>query len=82
MQARPPSSCTLCSGTTAPAPRGIKDELAALLRKEGKTWQEVVREYVASVKLLMQEAEELERLLDGLGERIEKRLATPPPPVS
>ncbi|TFK79379.1 FMN-linked oxidoreductase [Polyporus arcularius HHB13444] len=81
------------------------DELAALLRKEGKTWQEVMREYVqktslregqtagiegaaagavseASVKLLMQEAEKLERLLDGLGERIKKRLATPPPPVS
>ncbi len=100
--------------------REIKDELAALLRKEGKTWQEVVRESVektslregqtaevegagsgagavseASVKLLVQEAEELKRLLDGLGERIEKRLegttlardgqvvaVTPPPPAS
>ncbi|TFK88029.1 hypothetical protein K466DRAFT_565030, partial [Polyporus arcularius HHB13444] len=98
--------------------REIKDELAALLRREGKTWQEVVRESVektslregqtaevegagagsvseASVKLLVQEAEELKRLLDGLGERIEKRLegttlardgqvvaVTPPPPAS
>ena len=75
--------------------REIKDELAALLRKEGKTWQEVVREAVektsfrdvkenapsaeeqsgslkeASIQLLVQEAEELKRLLDGLGERIE-----------
>lgn len=76
--------------------REIKDELAALLRKEGKTWQEVVRETVektslredqvqtigqelagglkdASIQLLVQEAQELKRLLDGLGERIEKR---------
>ncbi|KAI0701460.1 dihydroorotate dehydrogenase [Cerioporus squamosus] len=75
--------------------REIKDELAALLRKEGRTWQEVVREAVektslregrtaeaegseslseASVKLLVQEAEELKRLLDGLGERMEKQV--------
>ncbi|RPD58794.1 hypothetical protein L226DRAFT_493733 [Lentinus tigrinus ALCF2SS1-7] len=73
--------------------REIKDELAALLRKEGKTWKEVVSEAVeknslregqapkttegeslgaASVALLVQEAEELKRLLDGLGERMEK----------
>lgn len=74
------------------AARQIKDELAALLRKEGTTWQAVVKESVdktslreglkvggdgegvgeASVKLLVQEAEELKRLLDGLGERLEK----------
>ncbi|KAI0629103.1 dihydroorotate dehydrogenase [Trametes polyzona] len=77
-------------------PREVKDELTALLRKEGKTWTQVVQESVAqlslkdappapasqaeeesvrepSVKLLVEEAEELKRLLDGLGERMEKK---------
>ena len=72
------------------AARAIKDELAGLLRKEGKTWREVVREAVEqhsfheqpteipvwadaepAVDVLHQEAEELKRLLDGLGETIE-----------
>ncbi|KAI0372679.1 dihydroorotate dehydrogenase [Pilatotrama ljubarskyi] len=79
--------------------RQVKDELAALLRAEGKTWKQVVREAVAqnslkesagaasreaedgavgqaretSVRLLVQEAEELKRLLDGLGERMERK---------
>ena len=75
--------------------RAVKDELVALLRAEGRTWGEVVKDAVersawrepvveptrdtveggkgqgeASVKLLVQEAEELKRLLDGLGERM------------
>ena len=74
--------------------RHIKDELTELLRKEGKTWREVVREAVAkhslreqqpaasqapsggdsSVQVLVQEAEELKRLLDELGQRLEKNL--------
>ncbi|KAI0351925.1 dihydroorotate dehydrogenase [Trametes cingulata] len=86
--------------------RQVKDELAALLRAEGKTWQQVVQQAVAqnslkegstgepqskgqreegpvgqaaeaaretSIKLLVQEAEELKRLLDGLGERMERK---------
>ncbi|CDO68192.1 hypothetical protein BN946_scf184938.g44 [Trametes cinnabarina] len=88
--------------------RQVKDELAALLRQEGKTWSQVVQEAVAqtsfketatsenagsaqgqnvdatdgsgsdsaresSIKLLVEEAQELKRLLDGLGERIEKK---------
>ncbi|KAI0816987.1 dihydroorotate dehydrogenase [Trametes gibbosa] len=69
-------------------PRQVKDELVALLRKEGTTWAQVVQQSVAlhsqnvapdadamqesNVKLLVQEAEELKRLLDGLGERMER----------
>ncbi|KAI9063868.1 hypothetical protein FKP32DRAFT_1611618 [Trametes sanguinea] len=88
--------------------REVKDELAALLRQEGKTWAQVVQEAVAqtslkesaiarnapatqgqsadassdsgsdaaresSIKLLVEEAEELKRLLDGLGERLEQK---------
>ncbi|KAH9926271.1 uncharacterized protein BXZ73DRAFT_102954 [Epithele typhae] len=74
------------------AAREIKDELAALLRAEGTTWQAVVTDAVertawrepspappkakekeggeVSVQLLVQEAEELKKLLDGLGERL------------
>ncbi|KAI0774800.1 dihydroorotate dehydrogenase [Trametes elegans] len=96
--------------------REVKDELAALLRKEGTTWAQVVREAVAekslkpderlaavegseegraeSVKLLVQEAEELKRLLEGLGERMKEKagegvslaggqqyVAVTPPPI-
>ena len=84
------------------AAREIKDELAALLRAEGRTWQAVVREAVErdswrapppppppaepTVQLLVQEAEELKRLLDGLGERMdagvgdaEPAVVSPPP---
>ncbi|KAI0657953.1 dihydroorotate dehydrogenase [Cubamyces menziesii] len=77
--------------------RQVKDELATLLRQEGKTWSQVVQEAVAqtslketatqgadsgsesqesretSIKLLVDEAEELKRLLDGLGERMEQK---------
>ncbi|KAL1943021.1 hypothetical protein VTO73DRAFT_4692 [Trametes versicolor] len=71
--------------------RQVKDELTALLRQQGTTWAQVVRESVAqhslkdvlkekkvevprepSVRLLVEEAEELKRLLDELGTRIEK----------
>ncbi|KAI0741482.1 hypothetical protein C8Q80DRAFT_1221523 [Daedaleopsis nitida] len=73
--------------------RQIKDELTTLLRREGKTWQEVVREAVeqtslhesrdrgsslriddtseASVHLLVEEAEELRRLVDELAQRLD-----------
>ena len=70
------------------AARAIKDELVELLRKEGTTWREVVRGAVEqhsfreppppppvvepTVEVLHQEAEELKRLLDGLGEKIEE----------
>ncbi|PIL25345.1 hypothetical protein GSI_13234 [Ganoderma sinense ZZ0214-1] len=69
------------------AARAIKDELVELLREEGKTWREVVRDAVErhsfreppappveepTVEVLRQEAEELKRLLDGLGEKIEE----------
>ncbi|KAM5544300.1 hypothetical protein V8D89_001960 [Ganoderma adspersum] len=74
------------------AARTIKDELVELLRMEGKTWREVVRDAVEqhsfreppppaaaepTVDVLLQEAEELKRLLDGLGERIEKGVESP-----
>lgn len=71
--------------------RQVKDELTALLRQQGTTWAQVVRESVVqhslkdapkeknvevprepSVRLLVEEAEELKRLLDELGARIEK----------
>ncbi|KAI1788161.1 Dihydroorotate dehydrogenase-domain-containing protein [Ganoderma leucocontextum] len=71
--------------------RAIKDELAEILRQEGKTWREVVREAVEqhsfreqpkqvpapasaepTMEVLQQEAEELKRLIDGFGERMEK----------
>lgn len=71
--------------------RQVKDELTALLRQQGTTWAQVVRESVAqhslkdapkekeaevarepSVPLLLEEAEELKRLVDELGARMEK----------
>ena len=78
-----------CAALPGPwAARAIKDELVELLRKEGTTWREVVREAVErhsfreasppppvvepTVEVLHQEAEELKRLLDGLGEKIEE----------
>lgn len=60
--------------------RRIKDELTDLLRKEGTSWRQVVlksttelslKESVrGDVSVLVEEAEELKKLLDGLGERI------------
>ncbi|OBZ65257.1 Dihydroorotate dehydrogenase (quinone), mitochondrial [Grifola frondosa] len=71
----------------AGTPRRIKDELAAALAREGRTWMEVVRAAedelswrapekvevaeVGTVRQLIEEAEELKRLLDGLGARME-----------
>ena len=65
------------------APRRIKDELTALLRKEGTTWSAVVKKAVkekslpvpvkageGTVAQLIEEAQELNSLLDKLGERI------------
>lgn len=65
--------------------RRIKDELTEALKKEGKTWTDVVQKATAelslkpttpapnppegSVRQLIQEADELKRLLDKLGER-------------
>jgi dihydroorotate dehydrogenase len=71
----------------AGAPRRVKDEVAAILKKEGTTWQKIVGDAVSSlapknvkeaqevisnvaVKKLIDEAEELKKLLDGLGERM------------
>jgi len=70
------------------APRRVKDEVAAILKREGKTWQQLVSETLnhsapktfqdsrqvipkTGVGKLIEEAEELKKLLDGLGERIE-----------
>ncbi|EJD52885.1 hypothetical protein AURDEDRAFT_80968 [Auricularia subglabra TFB-10046 SS5] len=60
------------------APRRIKDELAELLRREGKTWQQVVDQSVdllsegAAIRLhvrqMIEHAEELKRRADKLGE--------------
>ncbi|KZV92843.1 hypothetical protein EXIGLDRAFT_717813 [Exidia glandulosa HHB12029] len=62
------------------APRRIKDELAALLRKEGKTWSQVVNEAVEtlshgaedrrSIRAMIAEAERLRARADKLGESI------------
>lgn len=71
----------------AGAPRRVKDEVAAILKKEGTTWQNIVGDAVnklapknikeaqevasnAAVRKLIEEAEELKKLLDGLGERM------------
>ena len=63
--------------------RRVKDELASLLRAEGKTWRDVVQESVGSLSLqevprggeaaienLIEEAQELKSLLDKLGDKI------------
>ena len=62
--------------------RRVKDELASLLRAEGKTWSDVVQESVGALSLqaprggeatienLIEEAQELKSLLDKLGDKI------------
>jgi len=68
----------------AGACRRIKDQLVEALEKEGTTWGEVVKRAVNelsakpvrvtpdenSVKQLIEEAEELKKLLDRLGEKL------------
>ncbi|KIM44967.1 hypothetical protein M413DRAFT_25359 [Hebeloma cylindrosporum] len=66
--------------------RRIKDQLIDELKKEGRTWEQVVNEAVeklswtepepvkkgeASIKQLIEEAEELKSMLDKLGDRME-----------
>lgn len=66
--------------------RRIKDQLIDELKKEGRTWEQVVNEAVeklswtepepvkkgeASVKQLIEEAEELKAMLDKLGKKME-----------
>jgi dihydroorotate dehydrogenase len=60
--------------------RRVKDELTALLAKENTTWSAVVDKAVtelsekkekATLTKLIQEAEELKKLLDGFGDKLE-----------